>query len=244
MNAQTLEARLNSLEAQVNLLKQHVTDKDRQIQNLQDIEDIKRLQCAYGFYLEHWMGEEIVDCFSKRPEVSATFVEGSYYGPEGIRKYFLHEREVPPSFLHMVMQVSPVITLDADGLHARGRWYGYGTILSQPSTPLDPAYMAVIYEMDYIKEDGVWKILTLRLSMHYAYTHGTSSQGAPEPQEGEAPTERIQLNPDEWAEYDTQYPSGYIYPFHYPHPVTGKKTTEDKRNATLKLKPNRFRTRQ
>ena len=241
MNTQTLEARLNSLEVQVNSLQQEIADKDRQLQRLQDIDDIKRLQCAYGFYLEHWMGEEIVDCFSRSPEVSATFVEGSYYGQEGIRKYFIHEREVPPSFLHMVMQVSPVITLDADSQRAKGRWYGYGTILSRPTTPLDPAYMAVIYEMDYIREDGVWKILTLRLLMHYAYTHGTSGQGAPEPPEGEAPAERIQLNPDEWAEYDTQYPSGYIYPFHYPHPVTGKKTTEEKRNATLNLKPNRFR---
>jgi hypothetical protein len=247
MNAQTLEARLNSLEAQVNLLRQEIVDKDRHLQKLQDIEDIKRLQCAYGFYLEHWMGEEIVDCFSRSPEVSATFVEGSYYGQEGIRKYFLHEREVPPTFLHMVMQVSPVITVDSDGLHANGRWYGYGTILSRHTTPLDPVYMAVIYEMDYIKEDGAWKILTLRLLMHYAYTHGKSDQGAPESKElpdGEAPAERIQLNPDKWAEYDTQYPSGYIYPFHYPHPVTGKKTMEDKRNATLKLKPNRFRPKQ
>ena len=47
---------------------------------------------------------------------------------------------------------------------------------------------------------------------------------------------------DEWAEYDTQYPSGYIYPFHYMHPVTRKPTSEARRNAKLKLKPSPFKS--
>ena len=239
MNDKSLEARISAVESEIKSLKKQVKARDRQIQTLQDIEDIKRLQCVYGYYLEHWMSDEIIDCFSKSPEVSGTFVEGTYKGPEGIRKYFGPGRVVPPEFLHMVMQVSPVITVAKDGKTAQGRWYGYGTILSRHTVPLDPAYMAVIYEMDYIKEDGVWKILKLRLLMHYAYTSGRTPQEPPETKEGQA--QRPRLNPDEWAEYDTGYPSGYIYPFHFVHPVTGKPSTEAKRNATLKLKPNRYK---
>jgi hypothetical protein len=235
MNSRTLETQLTSLEAEVKALKRQVKARDKQIQHLQDIEDIKRLQCAYGYYLEHWMSDEIIDCFSRSPEVSGTFVEGTYKGPEGIRRYFGQGRVMPPEFLHLVMQVSPVITVNKDGKTAHGRWYGYGTILSRPTTPLDPAYMMVIYEMDYIKEGGVWKILHLRLNMHYTYTSGRN----PTPASGDRP--RIKLSPDVWAEYDTQYPSGYIYPFHYRHPVTGKATSEAKRNAVLKLKPSRFK---
>lgn len=236
MSIPTLESRLDFLEAEVKALKKQVKARDKKIQTLQDIEDIKRLQCAYGYYLEHWMGDEIIDCFSNSPEVSGTFVEGTYKGPEGIRRYFGQGRVMPPEFLHLVMQVSPVITVAKDGKTARGRWYGYGTILSRFTTPLDPAYMMVIYEMDYIKEDGVWKILKLRLLMHYAYTSG---RNPPPAESGDRP--RIKLTPDEWAEFDTQYPSGYIYPFHYRHPVTGKETSEAKRNAALKLKPNPFK---
>ena len=239
MNTRALESRLDSLEAEVKDLRKQVKDSDKQVQALQDIEDIKRLQCAYGYYLEHWMADEIVDCFSNSPEASATFVEGTYKGQEGIRRYFKPGRVMPPEFLHMVMQVSPVITLAKDGKTARGRWYGYGTILSRPTVPLDPVYMAVIYEMDYIKEDGAWKILTLRLNMHYAFTSGRAPQGPPESKD--APAERMKLTPDVWAEYDTGYPSGYIYPFHYIHPVTGRKTSEGKRNAKLKLKPSMFK---
>jgi hypothetical protein len=235
MSSQSLETRLGSLEAEIKSLKKQVKARDRQIQTLRDIEDIKRLQCAYGYYLERWMSDEIIDCFSRSPEVSGTFVEGTYQGPEGIRRYFGKGRVTPPEFLHLVMQVSPVITVDKDGKTARGRWYGYGTILSRFSTPLDPTYMMVIYEMDYIKEDGVWKILHLRLNMHYAHTPGRK----PPPASADRP--RIKLSPDVWAEYDTQYPSGYIYPFHYRHPVTGKATSEARRNAALKLKPSPFK---
>jgi hypothetical protein len=230
------ETRLGALEKEIKSLKKQVKDKDTQITRLEDIDAIKKLQCAYGYYLEHWMGPEIMDCFAMdNPDVSATLVEGTYNGPEGVRRYFGKTREMPPDFLHMVMQVSPVITLDKDGKHARGRWYGYGSIFSRTSEPLDPSMMAVIYEMDYVKEKGIWKILKLRLLMHYAYNRGVIKQG---PIDAEAAS--AMLSPDEWAPYNTQYPSGYIYPFSFVHPVTGKPSTEDKRNAKLKLKPSPF----
>jgi hypothetical protein len=235
MSDKSLEAKVKTMESEIKSLK-------KQVQRLEDTDAIKRLQCAYGYYLEHWMGEEIIDCFAKdNPEVSGTFVEGTYKGPEGIRRYFGGMKEAPPEFMHMVMQVSPVITVAEDGRTAYGRWYGYGSIFSRATVPLDPAIMAVIYEMDYIKEDGVWKIFKLRLNMHYAYTSGRMPPEPP-PDLKEAPRERPKLTPDEWAEYDTQYPSGYIYPFHYVHPVTGKPTSEAKRNAKLNLKPSPFKS--
>ncbi len=238
MNMTALETRLQALESQLADLKSEVAEKDRRLQELRDIEDIKRLQCAYGYYLEHWMADEIIDCFSKSSDVSATFVEGTYNGQEGIRRYFHPGSEQPPAFLHMVLQVSPVITVDPDGLHARGRWYGYGNILARYTEPLDPAYMAVTYEMDYVKEDGVWKILVLRLLMHFAYSNGLGK--VPEGRE-ETPRRPPALSPDEWASHEFGYPSGYIYPMHFVHPVTGRPTTENARNAKLSLGPNRYR---
>ena len=119
----------DGLEMKVSALQNEVINLKQQLKVLQDIEDIKRLQCAYGYYLERWMSEEIIDCFSNSPEVSGTFVEGTYKGPEGIRTYFGKSREQPPEFLHQVMQVSPVITVDPYGLRAKGRWYGYGTVV-------------------------------------------------------------------------------------------------------------------
>jgi hypothetical protein len=230
----------DGLESKVKALEDQVSELRKQLQNLKDIEDIKRLQCAYGYYLERWMGEEIIDCFSTRPEVSGTFVEGTYKGPEGIRAYFGKSKEQPPEFLHQVMQVSPVITIDPDGLRAKGRWYGYGSVAFRPlNGQIDPMIMSVVYEMEYIKEDSVWKILKLALQMHYAYNM-RRMLGMVE--EGESVTpDNIELRPDEWAEYDYGYPSGYIYPLHFVHPVTGEPTSEARRNAKLQLKPSSYK---
>ncbi len=237
---QSTEQRLAQLEAAVSALKLQLDDKTKRLTALEDIEAIKRLQNAYGYYLEHWMSEEIIDLFADHPEVSATYVEGTYLGIEGVRRYFGRMRYAKPDFLHQVMQISPVITLSDDGLTAKGRWYGYGIIsASAKNGTIDPMYMCVVYEMDYLKQGGVWKILKLAFQMHYAYKptppdiakpDGSSSSGM-----------NIHLSPDIWAEYNTQYPSGYIYPCHFVHPVTGKKTTEADYNATLDLKPSSFK---
>ncbi len=250
MNIEALESRLISLEGQledverlkseIKVLEQRVVINERQSQALQDIGNIKRLQCAYGYYLEHWMSQEIIDCFSNSPEVSGTFVEGTYQGPEGIRRYFQRSDDISPEFIHLVMQVSPVITMDPDGNGAKGRWYGYGTIQARAANGIDPIYMSVIYEMEYIKENYVWKILKLQLHMHYAYSP-IKNQAKKDEAADNAPPD-VNLSPDVWADYDTEYPSGYIYPFHYKHPVTGAETTEASRNSRLTLKPNKYRT--
>jgi hypothetical protein len=248
---QSVETRLLNLEASVNALQKQLEEKELQIRDLQDIEAIKRLQCAYGYYLEHWMSDEIIDLFADSPDVSATFVEGTYLGMEGVRRYFSKMKIAPPEFLHMVMQVNPVITLGGDGINAKGRWYGYGTISSSlVNNQIDPMYMCVIYEMEYLKQDGIWKILKLAFQMHYAYQHPQklpiqpqtpkAEESAPAPAR-QAPRFEAALSPNIWADYNTQYGSGYIYPFHFKHPVTGKETSEAAYNAGLNLKPSPFK---
>ena len=242
MSNASLETRLESLEKEVKSLKKQVKDKDTQITRLEDVDAIKKLQCAYGYYLEHWMNDEIIDCFAMdNPEVSATLVEGTYKGPEGIRRYF--GRQMAPDFLHLVMQLSPVITVAKDGKSAYGRWYGYGTVFFHDALPRNPMMMAVIYEMDYVKDKGVWKILKFRLCMDYAFYNRDVPPVTPEKKDDKAQPQRPSgtgMTPDEWEPFNTQYPSGYIYPFSFVHPVTGKPSTEARVNAKLKLKPSRF----
>ena len=235
---QTLENRLKALEASVESLQGKLAEKEREIQDLQDIESIKTLQNAYGYYLEHWMSREIIDLFAEHEDVSATFAEGTYLGIEGVRRYFNRMDIAPPEFLHTVMQISPIITLGEDRQTAKGRFYGYGTICTQPvNNGPDPIYMSVTYEMDYLRQDGVWKILKLAFIMNYAYKVPGMNAG------GEQPRQSRSLSgwsPDIWAEHNIMYPSGYIYPFHFKHPVTGKETREAAHNAGLALKPAKF----
>jgi len=242
----SLELRLGSLEKQISTLTEQLNNKGKEIQELRDIEDIKKLQAAYAYYLENCMGQDVIDCFSNDPGVSGTFVEGTYKGPEGIKRYFGRMMEKAPSFLHQVRMDTPYITVASDGKTGRGRWYGDGTVAFKPlNNQIDPMYMNVVYEMEYIKEDGIWKIYTLAFQMLYAFQ---PSKQVPAPEEPAVPASdddtdpgNMKLSPDEWAEHDTQYPSGYIYPLHFNHPVTCKPTSESDYNARLNLKPNPFK---
>ena len=56
MNIEEMEAKLKALEDQVKAQEKKVT-------TLEDIEAIKRLQKAYNYYVEHMLGQEIIDCF-------------------------------------------------------------------------------------------------------------------------------------------------------------------------------------
>jgi hypothetical protein len=255
-NANVSDSRLDALEKQVKALSKSVKDKEKAVQVLNDAFAINNLMSAYVYYLEFGMGKEIIECFSNSPDVSGTFAEGTYLGPEGIRRYFGRMNGMPPTFLHKVMINTPFITVEPDGKTAKGRWYGWGQIAIRPYYPqakdgevprpdIDPMIMSVIYEMVFIKENGIWKILKLAFLMDYAYKPSDREYPYKPPAEvqtGNAPApDAQQLNPDIWVEYDMMYPSGYYYPCHFKHPVTGEVTSEREHNAKLNLKPPKFR---
>jgi hypothetical protein len=221
MDAQQIEARIKALESQV--------------RKLEDIEEIKRLQKAYGYYLEHWMNDEIIDLFSDSNDLVLNGAEG---GKPELRKYFksLKDFSRNPEFLHQAMQLSGIVDVNPDGVTAEGRWYGYGKVALPAGKGVRPLSLDGIYTVEYVKEDGKWKIK--KLIFHQIIL-------AP-PDEGWVKKERIAAitphkpkkgaPPRKPLDSDARYPSGYIVPFHFKHPVTGEKTSEAKHNASLKRK--------
>jgi hypothetical protein len=224
MDIHEMEARMAELENKVRILD--------------DLEDIKRLQRSYGYFIEHWMYEDNIDCFSDSPDAELNILVGAYQGKEGIRRYFAGEkrRSGDPELLHQVMQLSGVVDVAPDGKTAEGRWFGFGCVSVPSDNGVIQNISGGIYTAKYIKENGKWKILKLIWNPTYMF----------DPREGWVKKDRVasitykQLaeppKPDKPRSLDTRYPSGYIAPFHYRHPVTGKPTTERKHNAALHLK--------
>lgn len=228
MGLKDLESRIEALEKEIKALK--------------DIDKIKTLQRAYGYYLEHWMSEEVIDCFSDSPDVVLALYEGTWLGKKGIKKYFTREN-ISPEFLHQVMQLSPIIDLDPDGKKAKGRWYSWGAVAAPVEKGVRQIFMGGIYECEYIKENGTWKILKLEYSLQIAADPRVGWVGPERVATTDSNVKRKYAGPKpDVAPHgmDTRYPSGFIFPFHYKHPVTGKETSEARRNASLKFVPNRF----
>jgi len=228
MNVEALVTRIEALEKRVKA-------QEKQLTVVQDIEAIKKLQKAYGYYVEHMMYQEIVDCFSDSPDVLLDWLEGKYLGKEGVRKYFEFMKSAPPDFMHQVMQIAGVVDIDPDGQTARGRWYAFGGIFIPREGNIRRLFVSGIYENRYIKENGVWKILTIKWVIPYAVR---IAEEWAMPEDVNRPYLAGQFRgprPDiDIDRNDQRYLSGYIFPFHYKHPVTGKETSEGEKNARLR----------
>ena len=204
MKSAELEAKLKTLEATIEKLESRLTITE-------DIEAIKKLQRTYGFYLTHWMGQDIVDLFSDSPDVSLIVIIGEFRGKEGIKKFYL-ARQPNPELLLAVMQLSGVVDVAPNGKTAKGRWFGFGL----PAVPVDKSspvhgFLSGIYEMDYIKENEVWKFWKLqwRIIAHISPKEGWLSTEVPfKPLDADIPPASRSVD--------------YRLPIHFKNPVTGK----------------------
>ncbi len=228
---QSLESRIEALE--------------KRLQQVEDVQAIQKLQYAYNYYVEHMMKQEVIDCFSDSPDVLLDWLEGKWKGKAGVRKYFDVTKVPPVGFRHQLIPSAGLITLAPDCKTAKGRWYAFGGIM----TPLPqkegqpPAFsrrfIDGIYEMGYTKEGGIWKILSINWIIPYGVNikdgwimpediagpmlKGQSAPGGPQ-MAADVPMDQN----------DLRYVTGYIFPFHFQHPVTGKPSSEAALNARLK----------
>ena len=218
MNVAQLEARIKELETKV--------------QTMEDIEEIKKLQRAYGYYLEHWMAEDLIDLWADRPDVSLLIAAGHYQGKENIRDFFHHGKKNiearkadNPEFLHQVMQLCGVVHVAPDGQRAKGRWYGFGAnAFPVEGGKINPGWMNGVYEVDYIKDDGTWKLHKVHWCMTFHAPWGESFVEPARRQDRriDRPYKRnTELKPV-GAPEETLWPSGFICPFHFDNPVSGR----------------------
>ena len=219
-------------------MEEKIKELESKVAVLEDLEAIKRLQRSYGYYLEHWMFEEIIDCFADDPDTVLNIMVGIYIGKEGIRRYFSEQKDraMNPEMLHQVIQISGVIDIDSDRRTAEGRWYGWGATALPAGEGVLQAWANGIYTSKYLKENGKWKIWKL---VWYPVLMVPPDAGwVKSDRVAHITPENLPKPPmaDKPRDIDPLYPSGYIVPFHYRHPVSGKKTSEGKHNSDLKIK--------
>lgn len=82
-----------------------------------------------------------------------------------MRRYFarLASGGGPAGFSHQLIPSAGLITVDPDGKWAKGRWYVIGGIFTSDKGDVKNggSITSSIYEMGYVKEDVVWKILSI-----------------------------------------------------------------------------------
>src|SRR5215813_710505 len=155
-----LEARLEALE--------------HRVAGLEDINAIRRLHWAYGYYADFNRAEDVVQLFAEDGVV--VFLSGEYRGHAGVRRlygtwfqsYFTQGVNGPvDGFLLDHYQMQDIITVADDRKTAKGRYHAlllggvHESRAYKPEGLPDQFYEGGMYENDYVREDGVWKIQRL-----------------------------------------------------------------------------------
>ncbi|HEX7079544.1 MAG TPA: nuclear transport factor 2 family protein [Gammaproteobacteria bacterium] len=205
-----LDARLDRLEAE--------------IQSAENLSAVKRLQRIYGYYVDKGMWADVAELFAD--DAVANYPAGVFIGKESIRRHLfmnvgggeMGEVGLGYGRLYDHLNIQPVVHLDPGGETAHGRWralamfghFGGGATWAEG-----------VYNMTYVKEDGVWKIRTLDYYAGFGAPYETGWVVPEQPRESRA-RRNLAHPPDRERNMPCEgFPEACIAPFHYENLGTG-----------------------
>jgi SnoaL-like domain len=185
----------------------------QRLDRLEDANSVEIVQRTYGYFVDKGMWTEVSDLFAENGtyEIGG---RGVFVGRKRVLEYLQTglgpERPVEGRLINH-MQFQPIVTVSEDGKTAQLRMKAL--VMSSGG------WGDVIYENSYVKENGIWKIASIRAPfVMYSSNDGWAKVTTPNtrPESFAPPPDRMP------SEVYLTYPSPYIVPFHYPNPVTGK----------------------
>jgi hypothetical protein len=186
-----------------------------QVDRLDDQRQIEILQRTYGYYVDKNLWEQIADMYTEDGTLEIGG-RGVYVGRARVLEYLRWLGKPQDGKLYDHTQIQPIVDVSPDGKVAKGRWRAlvFGGAVGGTSVLGD-----CIYENEYRKEKGVWKIAKLHA---YFEMYSTLEQGWAEFATPNTRPEKS-LPPDlpPTSVYD-MYPGTLVAPLHYENPVTGK----------------------
>ncbi len=190
---------------------------EHEIGVLEDYGAVKKLQRVYGFYTDKQLWSQAADLFAANGTIEIGG-RGVYLGRERVLAFLrTNGPELPqPGRLFDQMQLQPVIHVASDGRTAKARWH----MFAQEAQYNEYARWGLgVFENDYVKDDGVWKIQHLHLftTMYTPYEEGWAKTAIPNP----GPLAELPPDRPPSVAYEA-FPAAFDVPFHYENPVTGK----------------------
>jgi hypothetical protein len=152
---------LAELEAEVKKLKQQVEEGAW----AKDYIEIWKVQSLYSHLYYIGRMSEIPNLFAqKTPGVNLEIEDsGVYEGIESVRRFwntvFSDKRPPTPGHLALHMTLNPLVEINKARTKARGIWHSHGYASMGREGNLQQFLCLGKYDMEYVKEDGAWKIL-------------------------------------------------------------------------------------
>jgi acetyl esterase/lipase len=216
------------------------------VQLAEDFSRIEKLQRAYGYYVDKGLWEDLSQLFTEN--AVANYPAGVFVGRQSIREHLymnvgghqVGDIGLGNGRLYDHMNIQPVVHIDAGGTTAHGRWRAFA-LFGSPGG--EATWAEGVYEMQYTKENGVWKISKLDYYSGFGASYKTgwaapsaaaapvagavssapSSAASSEPASAPAAPPRRQLAHPADIERNMDcdgFPKACIAPFHYANPGT------------------------
>jgi SnoaL-like domain len=194
-----------------------------EVEQLEGARAVRKLQRAYGYYVDRGLWDEAADLFADDGTVEIG-QDGVYAGKARIKEYLKRlgggQDGLIYGQLYEHAQLQPEVDIAADGLSAKGRWR---EMQMTGHFGKDAFWGDGIEENAYVKDGGVWKIKALHVYINFIAPHvGGWPRLQPAAQDWRTDAAKT-FPPDRPPTLSYRpFPEPNIAPFHYANPVTGK----------------------
>jgi hypothetical protein len=224
--ALSLCAAVVPVSAQAQSVESRLASFRERVERLEDQDAIENLQAYYGYYFDKGLWNEVADLFSANGSFEYG-QRGVYLGQDRIRRALLlfGPEGLAQGRLNNHMQLQSIISVAPDGKTATARWQGM-IQLAEPGA--NGVWGVGIYENEYVKDRGTWKISKLHFYPVALTDYDLGFMRSALRMDGPSALFPPDRPPTEV--YRT-FPSAYIPPFSYVHPVTGQSLKDIKQPA-------------
>ncbi len=185
----------------------------QQAENLASQDEIENLQRIYGFYIDKGLWSEAASLFTNDAKLEIQG-KGIYDGSARILQYLraVGPEGTTPGRLYDHMMEQPLTHIDATGNTAHARWHLFAQLAKQGEFA---EWETGVYENEYRRENGVWKISRLHLypTMVTPYESGWGKVSLPysrfEPD----------IKPDAASGRASNYDNDFVPHYHYANPA-------------------------
>ena len=145
----------------------------RDVDRAESIRAVKNLQRTYAHYSQYGLWNELGELFAN--EASYIVDDETVQGRAAITEYLsTHEGDgeqgLQPGVVHTQLIEHPVVNLSVDGESAKGRWYGFFLLSDSAGAA---SIQGGVFENEYVREDGKWKIGMHHFFPQYAGSYET-----------------------------------------------------------------------
>ncbi len=217
------------------VLQRQLGQLENEADRIKDVRALKRLQRAYGYYVDQAMWNQAADLFDPQGTIEIG-LDGVYVGQQRVRQYLLASgggREgLRRGQLNEHLMLQPVVSVAGDGRTAKARWRA---LIMAGQLGQNAFWGEGVYENEYVKLNGIWRIRKLHWYQTFMVPYRGGWAKNRDSTGGIYVSKRIPPDRPPSERYEV-WPGVYTPPFHYENPTpasSGKSMDTDPTIAAL-----------